>query len=385
MSDAQEFPPERRSRKKRGRAFRILKRVALGLVIAFIAVATTLAIAVKDHVRSLWSFQRIPNTNMYCMDYYSSYNIEEIREKGIDVTDIEGSLIRVFFPDLLVPLVTEIEESDGPHVAVRSGRTLAYRCSTASFRTEGGQVYFGRNFDWAHDPCLILRIHGRDVNSSVAILDLHYLDLDQAKLESPALMDRVRLLFAPYVVMDGMNEYGVAVSEMASGAEVPYDSEKPNITNSLAMRLILDYARNTDEAVELLREYNIHFPVITCHFMVADASGTSVIVEFIDGEMRTLSSEHCWQVCTNKPVFGRSESEKDGACDRYRKASDRLMQLGGEIDLDGLGQVMASVSVEDWTMWTSLYDLTSGEFRVAYRGHFDEPYADRLTRNRCME
>jgi hypothetical protein len=40
--------------------------------------------------------------------------------------------------------------------------------------------------------------------------------------------------------------------------------------------------------------------------------------------------------------------------------------------------IMASVSKENWTMWTSLYELTSGEFRVAYRRQYDKPFVGNL-------
>jgi len=40
--------------------------------------------------------------------------------------------------------------------------------------------------------------------------------------------------------------------------------------------------------------------------------------------------------------------------------------------------VMESVSKEDWTMWSSVYDLSSRNFRIAYRRHYDKPYDDSL-------
>ena len=45
---------------------------------------------------------------------------------------------------------------------------------------------------------------------------------------------------------------------------------------------------------------------------------------------------------------------------------------------DVLGQEEASISVDDWTMWTNVYNFTTGEFRVAYRRNYDDVYADCL-------
>jgi hypothetical protein len=40
--------------------------------------------------------------------------------------------------------------------------------------------------------------------------------------------------------------------------------------------------------------------------------------------------------------------------------------------------IIAAASVENWTMWTSVYDLDSGEYRIAYRRHYDDLFRGRL-------
>ena len=94
-------------------------------------------------------------------------------------------------------------------------RRPRHNCTTVAFRTRDGQELLGRNFDWMHDACVVLRIHARDGASSVAVLDPHYLGFDADRLDNPSLVDRFRLLFTPYIAMDGMNEHGVAIGEMS--------------------------------------------------------------------------------------------------------------------------------------------------------------------------
>ena len=50
------------------------------------------------------------------------------------------------------------------------------------------------------------------------------------------------------------------------------------------LRLMLDYASNVDEAVKIAKKYDLHDSAKTSyHYMVADASGKSAILEWING------------------------------------------------------------------------------------------------------
>ena len=245
---------------------------------------------------------------------------------------------------------------------------------------EHGDVFFGRNFDYFHNACLVLKVHRPDGASSLAVLDLHYLNLDREDLEQTNLFQRLPLLFTPYYLQDGMNEHGVAVADMSvHNVKPPRDPAKPCVIHSLAMRLILDYAHNTDEAVELLKQYNIYFVGETCHLMIADSAGKSVVVEFVDGELRTTPTGENWQVCTNHQICGNTEAQNDARCNRYRTASNTLAATNGNTTADNVMQVMKSVAQKNFTMWSSVYDLTNGNFEFAYRQHYDNDYADRLS------
>jgi choloylglycine hydrolase len=313
------------------------------------------------------------------MDYYVDYNIDEIRAEGMDVERIEDGLINVLFPDAVASVAVDLKDRFLDE-KIETLKTNGEHCSTVSLKSPSGHVLFGRNFDYFHDACLILRVHGDDGElTSLAVLDLHYLNLDLDYLQDTSLFERIPLLFAPYYLQDGMNGHGVAVADMAvEGAKPPYDGAKPNILHSTAMRLILDDAKNTDEALAILNRYNVHFVGETCHFLIADASGKSVVVEFMDGETRVTPARETWQVCTNDPIYGKTEGQCDENCERYRTASERLANASATAGVDDVMSVMQAVSKEDWTMWSSVYDLTARELRFAYRRHYDKPYEDSL-------
>jgi hypothetical protein len=367
-------PPEAAPAPNGRRWKRAVRRAALAVCVIILCGAFLL----QDHICTLQSLRRVPGTNAYVMDYYVDYNIEQIRAKGMDVDNVANTLIDVFFPDLLVPVAAWAK---GKYLVeeIKAVKTAVERCSTIAVRTPKGRMFFGRNFDWLHDACLILRIHDDRGVASIAVLDIHYLNLNRDDLDATNLIERFPLLFAPYYLQDGMNRYGVAVADMSvGGVEAPFDAAKPNLAHATAMRLILDYAKTTDEAIDLIKQYNIHFIDTTCHLMIADAAGKSAVLEFFDGELKVTPTYESWQVCTNHRIAGSDELANDQCCPRYCLASDQLARLNAEAGADDVMNIMASVSKENWTMWTSTYDLSNRELRLAHRRRYDAPFVGRL-------
>ena len=72
----------------------------------------------------------------------------------------------------------------------------------------------------------------------------------------------------------------MAVSHGEGGS----DAEKATLDSLEIIRLLLDHATEVDEALALFDDYNIDWgsgpPV---HYLIADASGDSAVVELIDG------------------------------------------------------------------------------------------------------
>jgi hypothetical protein len=82
-------------------------------------------------------------------------------------------------------------------------------------------------------------------------------------------------------------------------------------------------------------------------------------------------------VCTNHQIAGKSEGDNDAACDRYRTASEELAKSESTASIADVMHIMDSVHQEH-TMWSSVYNLTTGAFEVAYRKQYLEPFRDQL-------
>lgn len=353
------------------------RKIAKWSAAVLLLILAVVAWAIEDDVRTLSSLRQIEGTNAYVMDYYCDYHLEDLRD-GIDINHVEDELIDAYFRAVVAVVAKRVRTSFVPETLEILPSDTEF-CSTVAYRNEQGEMLVGRNLDWKHEHCLVLRIHRGGEIASQSVIDLAYLNMDNADLMGTWLWQRIPLLFAPYYVMDGMNSHGVVITAMSlNDSHPPRDPAKPDIMHATDMRLVLDDAKSTEEAIEIFESYNIHFVETPCHYVIADASGRSAVIEFLGGQMRVTDREDTWQVCTNSQIWEASEAERDEQCDRYRRASAMLEGYHGAVDVDQVMDVMDEVAVNDWTMWSTVYNLNTGEVLLTPRKGEDRNQRVRL-------
>jgi hypothetical protein len=228
-------------------------------------------------------------------------------------------------------------------------------------------LLYGRNFDWDFSPALLVFTHPPDGYASVSMVDIAYLGYSNqtaSKLTDLPLEERGGLLSAPLIPFDGMNEHGLAIGMAAvPPGDMQADPSKERIDSIGIIREILDHARDVDEAVDLIRDYNIDFrggpPV---HYLIADAKGKAILVEFYRGEMHIFENEQPWHSATN---FLRSSVEDPkGNCWRYDRINARLNEEQGLLESESAMELLAEVA-QDSTQWSVVYQMARGEVSVA--------------------
>jgi len=248
------------------------------------------------------------------------------------------------------------------------------------FAAQGGEPLYGRNFDWYQHPALLLYTDSPQGYASVSMVDLYYLGYDrgmQLTVDAPALRR------APYLPFDGMNDQGLAVGMMAvDEAEAPVRPGALVLSDLEVIRLLLDYARDVDEALALLQQYTVQFDEVPLHYQLADRSGRAAVVEFVNGEMRVFRSEHAWQVSTN---FLFAEGEGHAACWRYDRASAVLQERQGRLSMPEAMDLLHAVSQPGGgsaTLWSVVYNMNSGAIHVAMNRNFQKVYSFQHTMQR---
>ena len=211
--------------------------------------------------------------------------------------------------------------SDGEVVEYLAGNLLSnldleallgeiFGCSTIAVQNPEGDALFGRNFDWENCEAMVVESHPENGYASLSTVNMDFITQSVGGgMVSMALnLDEVKTIAALYAPLDGMNEAGLAVSVnmIQDSAAIEQNTDKPDITTTTAIRLLLDQAGNVDEALELLGQYDLHGSMgMMIHFAIADSTGRSVAVEYINNEMIVIETP----VLTN---FYLAEGEKQG-------------------------------------------------------------------------
>jgi choloylglycine hydrolase len=170
-----------------------------------------------------------------------------------------------------------------------------------------------------------------------------------------------------------MNEQGLAIGMMAlPTAQAPDDPQKQTVGSLLIIRLMLDYAKNVDEAIALLKSFNIDFqggPPL--HYIITDRSGKSVVVEFVDRKISLLRNTHPWQVATNFIITGLSPEMSRASCWRYKKVWETLENQVITFSPINALSLLKDVSQGN-TIWSVVYDTASLDFLVVMGRKYDQ-------------
>lgn len=292
-------------------------------------------------------------------------------------------------------------------------------CSSFTATAENGDALFARNYDFSKtNAMLVFTDANKGRHASISTVDLQFLGIDVDQ-DMTGLMDKVICLAAPYAPLDGVNDAGVScgIYMTYQGGEetvaTSQDTDKPDFTSTTLLRLILDYADNVEEAVEIASSYDLHDSANTSyHYMVADASGKSAILEWTndsavdttdnDGSQRTLKVVYndqdadigeregasSYQIVTNfvlQPGYyeGVPAENKKGA-DRYDRLYEELQATDGVVaDEQAAMDILQSVGRRSWdnddknscTVHSAVYNLTKKSVLWVTNENYDDPTA----------
>ena len=308
-------------------------------------------------VRTILSLEKLDDYPLYSVTYHGGYGFDRLLEKGYE------------------------ESSHWLHPCYWSGdEPLSAGCSVFASLGDQSNYIMGRNLDWRDDPTLLLFTDPPDGYASISIADIFFLGFIT---KEPGIMNRLALLFAPHMPLDGMNEAGVAIGVMAvPHASYEGDPEEITIGMTQVIRKVLDYAGSVEEALELMDDHNIDFSCsLPVHYMIADRSGSSAVVEYVAGEMRVLRNEQPWQAATNFLISETTAEEISGNCERYNHIARVLKGSGGVQDMGEVMSLLKDVSKDNEkvkTTWSVAYGMSTGEIQLAIGCQYDQIHTFRL-------
>ena len=382
----------------------------LGILLALVLIAAaTVAAAWHDELATYNSITLLRDRNdehldggVYTMHVSGGFYLDDFVAQGGVKNDAE--LIQ-FVTDHLTKGVIPIN-MEAPNIG----------CSSFTAETSAGDRLLARNYDFSKtNTVLVFTEANPGRHASISTVDLQFLDIDE-DTNPDSFMDKVIMLAAPYAPLDGINDAGVScgVYMTYQGEETVatnQDTEKPDFTTTTMLRLILDYADSVEEAVEIARAYDMHDSANTSfHFMVADATGKSAILEWVgetdasdnDGAARQLvvtyndddtnigkhEGETDYQVITNFIIqpgyYAASTADDMKGLDRYQRIYEELDKTDGVVaDEQAAMDILEIVGRRSWknddkngcTVHSAVYNMTDRSMVWVPNENFDDPSA----------
>ena len=256
-----------------------------------------------------------------------------------------------------------------------------FGCSTLSVQRRDGGYFFGRNFDWNTCSALIVSSRPAQGYASISTVNLDF--IKAGGVDISGLPDSVQAIIALYAPLDGMNEKGLAVSvNMIQDSDtIEQNTDKPDITTTTAIRLLLNQAADVEEAIFLLEQYDMHASTgMMVHFAIADADGRSVAVEYVNNEMTVTDT----QIVTN---FYIAQGEKYGIGTsqshlRYDILHEAL-NAEGVMNAEEVRNALDSVSKDNFgefesTEWSIVMNQETKEMTYYHRENYDTGYTFRI-------
>lgn len=387
---------------KRNSLSKLLRRIACALAALVIALAVAVFALWHNELTTLASFQKLSDRDeahrdgaVYQINFSGDYSFDEFLSQGGASNDAE--------------LISFVTRSITKGIIPMHIKTSSIACSAFTADTQSGDRVFGRNYDFsATNTAIVYTDPGEGRHASYSTIDLSFLGLDADK-DVETIGQKFLTLAAPYVPLDGINDAGVAcgifMSYQGEGKGTPTDTQtdRPDITSTTLLRLILDYADSVEDAVALAQQYDLHDSASSCfHYMVADSTGRSAILEWVgtdadhdaDGAQRqlnvlwndtdALSDSADWQVVTNfikTPGYYDDTTAEMKGLDRYEHLAAALRETDGIVaDKDAAMDLLASVGRRTWnnddsnsnTVHSVVYDLTDKSVLWVGNEHYGE-------------
>ena len=334
---------------------------------------------------------------IYEMTYDVDYKLDEALNAGIDGTTTLTAFVATRLLDVL-------PTSKGMNLIYDAGCSV-FACPD---KTTGHQL-MGRNFDFNHldattkerimIPVIAVHTAPAGGKKSVSFVDGQFVGY-KSGFYTDGKSDLSMLMALPYLMLDGINEDGFAISVLKlDGKPTCQQAEgKKTIFTTVAMRMLLDRAGTVKEAIEMLKQYNMSMdkdPKASYHFFMADATGDYAIVEYTNPDlslnpdkMEVLTGNDTLRCVTNfyvSPTMANTDhgfNKSSHGMERYKILRKNLSQYAYNLNatqgMDVLTQVAQgpeeSFLSTGFTQWSEIYNLNKKKVTMSILREFGKTF-----------
>ncbi len=347
-----------------------LKIVLWSLVgITIVAIVGT-GILFGPFVKAALSVEKLDD-DLYYMEYHGDDGFDQLIKQGGIRNSAELRTYLISF------LSRGFAEDDS-----QESFSANYGCSAITTRSKDGRVLMGRNFDFSYGTGIIFHSYPDDGYESITTFNSDFYGFGDNWVPE-GFVNQYMAVSGLMLALDGINEKGLAMADLMAGDDVEthQSTGKPSLTTTAAIKYILNKAADVDEALELLHSIDMHSDIGSAHhYAISDATGKSVVVEYVDGNMVIVDSPVLANhyLCEEKFNVGLEDGDNryDILCKKYNEA-------GGTMDKEQITEAIESVSKpkteeHSGTVWTMVMDLKEPCVTYYSRRHFENPFTFKL-------
>lgn len=319
-------------------------------------------------IRTIEKVTDYEDYNLYSMDVKYDYDLDRVIEYGI--TD-DQSLVDAIVEEAIPILPVQIDVPD-------------FGCSAFTLQEADGDILMGRNYDFRRDTsAMLVYCEPEDGYKSVGFAAL---DNISANTPEESMKKKLATLTAPFICLDGMNEKGVSIAVLTLDSEpVHQNTGKPVIGTTLAIRLILDRAASTAEAVELLQQYDMFASSgRDYHFYITDSTGDGRVIEYdCESETRKMVATPVRSVTNFFALYEDQvlPNQRNGIYGHGKERYDKMEALFDYEEVytkdaawEALKAAAQEPSAEDITsntQWSIIYDDTNLTAEIILRRNWE--------------
>lgn len=252
-----------------------------------------------------------------------------------------------------------------------------FGCGAFVAQNANSDILFTRNMDCECAIPMLLRLNDNSTYRFLSLVNMAFLDWDESTYDLLEIDSKLTLATA-YSPSDGINEYGFAVAILTDvDATYPKQNDKITLFDMTLPRLLLSKAKSVEEAIHYTEKYNFFYDVAPLHYMVADASGHSAVIEFVDGRMVVTKTDKKYLVVTNFTLYGNPTKTGFGK-DRYENIQNTLKKQGGIISEEDALELLKSNVIPGDEQWSAVYNLTKKTLSVTFSGDYENVHRFKL-------
>lgn len=321
----------------------------------------------SGQVKSLSTIEKVTD-NFYTMDYTYQYDLDDLIENGLSTN------VQIYTHEV--------------------GKLLfdfkGFGCTTFNSVSSSGDYIFARNFDYMDSPYMLVWTHPENGYESVSSVSLYFLAYGGDYL--PEQGNKFPSLFVPFFPLDGINEKGLSIGVLELEKDPVFQmTERPNLTTTTLIRVVLDKAATVDEAIAIFGKYDMRDFLLgecTYHYQIADAKGNTAVIEYVDGEMKVLYPEKNkankvnYMAAANFYLAEGVDDPLGMGQERYDSVMKKLKSTKGVANEKTAMAMLKNVSMKDAdlhgyicsTLWSAVYNNTKRTLDLCVYNDYDTVY-----------